>query len=234
MRKLRTLMFALAVGSGLVAVAPTVGAQETTCPPGFVVIGDGVGAQGGQGMASVWADAFAKANPAWKVDRLDFQPDSSDATNRVGIDLFKKYFRDRQAQCPAAVVYGVGHSAGAMALGDGTAELVKEGTDVSDLRLDLISDPMRPGNPEGRGFKLVMPLPLPGIQMPVPPRGPLGAAVVRQTCNENDLICNAPDPILQPLVVQRAIGYFTTSHRSVEVPPVMPPRESADVLHRGR
>lgn len=231
MKRIIAIMTAVALS---LFVPVTLAQADEACPPGVVVVGDGVGPQGAQGMASVWANTFVQTHQDWPVEHLDYSPDSSDAQNRVGIDLFKTAYRDHQKQCPDAVVYGIGHSAGAMALGDAAAELQVEGTDLADLRLDLISDPMRPGNQQGKGFKLVMPLPLPGIKMPVPPRGSTGAAVVRYTCNENDLICNSPDPVFNPVIINRVMGYFGTSHKTVEVAAVMPPAQSEDVLHVGR
>lgn len=207
---LGVLVLALTVGA-LVATqlaAPAPAAAAVECAPEIVVGVDGTGVVG-KPDSIVRAHTDAAAAAGARVYSVDYPgsvwpigPYVLDQSVAMGVDATRQLLDELRTACPDSHVTGIGHSQGALVLGDAVEGMAADGLDTSDLTVVLLSDPRRIG-----GVAAVAPSPLPGYTF-AGPRGGMGNADVVQVCRPFDPVCDFP-PIAE---LWRVPGGFARWH----------------------
>jgi len=220
MKSLKALFAASVLMAGFGTSIGIAQAQPVFCQGEYVLVADGVG---GDGAATVTSNPYRNKSGIEVRDMPDnlVFTDVFDSETRKGTDFVKGHVNQIKRDCPDSKVYIVGHSLGALEAGDAVEELSDEGTDLSNVKVDLLADPRHPNT----GVEANIPNVIPGLTMQGN-RESFGNADVRQTCRDYDGVCDFDPPLVDQ--VQGFAGYLNGSH-SVYPIPSAPPAKTEEV-----
>lgn len=144
------------------------------------------------------------------------QPHTLDWTVAHAVPAVVQRVRSFHAACPSAHITLLGYSFGALIAGN-AAEHFAHTDEVPHRQLNavLYGDPRRPLSRNGiegwaGGYLTVMPS-MPGITAAAP--RDFADLQVSQNCNQNDVICNAANPLTNPAAFRSELhGYFSGAH----------------------
>ena len=144
------------------------------------------------------------------------QPHTLDWTVDHAVPVVVQQVRSFHAACPAAHITLLGYSFGALIAGD-AAEHFAHSDEVPHDQVNavLYGDPRRPMSRNGiegwAGGYLTVLASVPGITAS-PPRD-FGDVQVSENCNQNDVICNAANPLANPAAFRAEVdGYLHGAH----------------------
>lgn len=162
--------------------------------------------------------------PGWHVELIRYddaivgviQPHTLDWTVDHAVPVVIQRVRSFHAACPSAHITLLGYSFGALIAGN-AAEYFAHTTDVPHPQLNavLYGDPRRPLSRNGiegwAGGYLTVMASVPGITASVP--RDFGDLRVSENCHQNDVICNAANPLTNPAAVRAEVdGYLHGAH----------------------
>lgn len=144
------------------------------------------------------------------------QPHTLDWTVDHAVPVVVQRVRSFHAACPAAHITLLGYSFGALIAGD-AAEYFAHSDEVPHKQLNavLYGDPRRPLSENGiegwAGGYLTVMASMPGITAAAPRH--FGDVQVSENCNQNDVICNAANPLTNPAAFRAEVdGYLHGAH----------------------
>lgn len=203
---------------GLLAfVAPAQAAAN--CKPNYVIVANGVG---GAGVAAAASNIYRdKSDTEVRDMSLNLAvSDVFDSETRKGVDEIKGTVNQILKDCSGSSIYLLGHSLGALEVGDALEELAAEGKNLNRVSADLLADPRHPVT----GVELQFPNIIPGFTMQGP-RASFGAAKVRQTCRVFDGVCDFDGPPWDQ--AQAFYGYLSGTHANYPLPTARPTSSQA-------
>lgn len=206
-------------GSAELAALPTVQpSAESTCS-NVVFLTDGY-------RAATAGSSYSQlpARAGWRVELIRYddaivgviQPHTLDWTVDHAVPVVVQRVRSFHAACPAAHITLLGYSFGALIAGD-AAEYFAHSDDVPRKQLNavLYGDPRRALSRNGiegwAGGYLTVMATMPGITASAP--RDFGDLRVSEVCNQNDVICNAANPLTNPAAFRAEVdGYLSGAH----------------------
>lgn len=198
---------------GLLAfVAPAQAAAN--CKPNYVIVANGVG---GVGVAAGASNEY-RNDPDTEVKDMPLNlavSDVFDVETRKGTDEIKGNVRQIVKDCGGSSIYLIGHSLGALEIGDALEELNAEKLNMKNISADLLADPRHPVT----GVELQFPNIIPGFTMQGP-RASFGEAKVRQTCRVFDGVCDFDGPFIDQ--ARGFFGYLSGTHANYPLPTARP------------
>ncbi|KYH45221.1 cutinase family protein [Branchiibius sp. NY16-3462-2] len=168
--------------------------------------------------------AAVPARAGWHTELIRYddsiigviQPHTLDWTVDHAVPVVVQRVRSFHAACPQAHITLLGYSFGALIAGDAAEELAHS-DDVPHRRLNVVlfGDPRRPLSRKGiegwAGGYLTVMASTPGITASAP--RDFGDLQVSENCNQNDVICNAANPLTNPAAFRAEVdGYLHGAH----------------------
>ncbi|MGB3695863.1 MAG: PE-PPE domain-containing protein [Gordonia sp. (in: high G+C Gram-positive bacteria)] len=223
-RPFRYLLAPLLIAAAAASVIGVAGgpARADTCGSGGAVVVAGTQASRdahGKPTGGVTGIGSRYAAQGYRVTYVDYPTDlwplgpiSYNDDVALGKAATERAIVDYQRRCPGKPVVVAGYSQGARIAGDVLSDAANgrsRNVRTAGLSGELYSDPRRDGRGGAGGVENTLIGLIPGILMSGPRAGGFGTVPVTQVCVRGDGVCDAPDPLADPVgAADSLLGYW--------------------------
>lgn len=129
----------------------------------------------------------------------------------VGAHQLDAQARAYRVDCPETHINAQGYSLGAVVVSDVCDDWQSDAVMNSNTACTTVGNPTRPQRNGASGILSQIPDVVPGLTPTAHVNA--GPIPITEVCNSNDIICNAPNPVVNPLeFANGVVGYFAGDH----------------------